>query len=105
MWQIYLSFIVLSIRGKLCVSIVSHGTTYILRQKWEDKYVNMHTDCYYISVIFVGGGLGYEMRYLVHNMEMVNPANTEYFFRCFIFKELMMSTGEAPQIILIAEKK
>jgi hypothetical protein len=65
----------------------------------------MHTDCYRLSAIFVEGGLGYEMRRLVHKTEMVNRLNAEYFFCCFIFKEHMMSAGEAQQIIVIAEKR
>ena len=57
----------------------------------------MHTDYVYycISVILVEGGLCYTMKFRVHNSETANGLNTEYLFR-FIFKERVMSTGEAP---------
>jgi hypothetical protein len=60
----------------------------------------MHTDFYCISVILVEGGLCYTMKCRVQNSETANGLNTEYLFCCFIFKERVMSTGEAPRIIL-----
>jgi hypothetical protein len=59
----------------------------------------MHTDSSCISVILEEGGLCYAMKYRVHNSERVSRLN-EYLFCCFIFKERVMSTGEAPRIIL-----
>jgi hypothetical protein len=40
------------------------------------------------------------MKYRVYNSETVNDLNTEYLFCCFIFKERVMSAGEASRIIL-----
>jgi len=68
----------------------------------EEGYANMHMDCYCISVILVEGGVCCAIKYRVHNSETANGLNTEYLFR-FIFKERVMSTGEAPWIILTIE--
>jgi len=62
----------------------------------------MHTDYYCISVILVEGGLCYAMKFRVHNSETANGLNIEYLFR-FIFKERVMSTGEAQRMILNSE--
>ena len=60
----------------------------------------MHSDCYCVSVISVEGALCHAMKYRIHNSETANGLNTEYLFCYFIFKERMMSTGEASRIIL-----